>query len=186
MQMRNMQTSVSRDADIVVAAMVSIVGSTLIFQGWRLDPLLLLCQALTTSVAFWYGLEAFRLRAKADVEEQGILPPAEATSQQGFYGQQQQQQQPFTPPFQQRTEQQPGIGGLRGFQEPEGRFTGGYSLPPGAAGQQPYWAPMQQQSDLSSRWGSPPTNLAAGAPETVVRCVNFNVFLGSAVSTNIN
>ena len=39
-----MQTQISRDADIVVAAMVSIVGSTLIFQGWRLDPLLLLCQ----------------------------------------------------------------------------------------------------------------------------------------------
>jgi hypothetical protein len=44
LQMRNMQTQISRDADIVVAAMVSIVGSTLIFQGWRLDPLLLLCQ----------------------------------------------------------------------------------------------------------------------------------------------
>ena len=42
--MRNLQTQISRDADIVVAAMVSIVGSTLIFQGWRLDPLLLLCQ----------------------------------------------------------------------------------------------------------------------------------------------
>ena len=95
MQMRNLQTQISRDADIVVAAMVSIVGSTLIFQGWRLDPLLLLCQvstnrctpmsrlheskttlpwlppsqALTTSVAFWYGLEAFRLRAKTDLNE---------------------------------------------------------------------------------------------------------------------
>lgn len=44
LQMRNLQTKVSRDADIVVAAMISIVGSTLIFQGWRLDPLLLLCQ----------------------------------------------------------------------------------------------------------------------------------------------
>lgn len=44
LQARNMQQRVSRDADIVVAAMVSIVGSTLIFQGWRLDPLLLLCQ----------------------------------------------------------------------------------------------------------------------------------------------
>jgi hypothetical protein len=41
---RNVQREVSRDADIVVAAMISIVGSTLIFQGWRLDPLLLLCQ----------------------------------------------------------------------------------------------------------------------------------------------
>jgi hypothetical protein len=45
--MRNLQTRVSRDADIVVAAMISIVGSTLIFQGWRLDPLLLLCQVGT-------------------------------------------------------------------------------------------------------------------------------------------
>ena len=44
LQMRNLQRRVSRDADIVVAAMISIVGSTLIFQGWRLDPLLLLCQ----------------------------------------------------------------------------------------------------------------------------------------------
>lgn len=34
----------SRDPDIVVAAMISIVGGALIFQGWRLDPLLLLCQ----------------------------------------------------------------------------------------------------------------------------------------------
>lgn len=42
--MRNVENRVSRDADIVVAAMLSIVGSTLIFQGWRLDPLLLLCQ----------------------------------------------------------------------------------------------------------------------------------------------
>lgn len=70
--MRNFQYKVSRDADIVVAAMVSIVGSTLIFQGWRLDPLLLLCQALTTSVAFWYGLETFRLRSKeADMVRAG-------------------------------------------------------------------------------------------------------------------
>jgi hypothetical protein len=47
LQVRNMQREVSRDADIVVAAMISIVGSTLIFQGWRLDPLLLLCQVRT-------------------------------------------------------------------------------------------------------------------------------------------
>jgi hypothetical protein len=44
LQLRQMQRRISRDGDIVVAAMVSIVGSTLIFQGWRLDPLLLLSQ----------------------------------------------------------------------------------------------------------------------------------------------
>ncbi|KAF6255461.1 Ycf66 protein N-terminus-domain-containing protein [Scenedesmus sp. NREL 46B-D3] len=71
LQVRNVQREVSRDADIVVAAMISIVGSTLIFQGWRLDPLLLLCQALTTSVAFWYGLETFKLRGQIAEEVSG-------------------------------------------------------------------------------------------------------------------
>ncbi|GIL50186.1 hypothetical protein Vafri_6311 [Volvox africanus] len=75
LNLRNFQNKVSRDADIVVAAMVSIVGSTLIFQGWRLDPLLLLCQALTTSVAFWYGLETFRLRSKEADVPTPQLPP---------------------------------------------------------------------------------------------------------------
>ncbi|EFJ44404.1 hypothetical protein VOLCADRAFT_121328 [Volvox carteri f. nagariensis] len=75
LNLRNFQNKVSRDADIVVAAMVSIVGSTLIFQGWRLDPLLLLCQALTTSVAFWYGLETFRLRSKEADTPPPQLPP---------------------------------------------------------------------------------------------------------------
>ncbi|GIL87036.1 hypothetical protein Vretimale_14174 [Volvox reticuliferus] len=75
LNLRNFQNKVSRDADIVVAAMVSIVGSTLIFQGWRLDPLLLLCQALTTSVAFWYGLETFRLRSKEADLPPPQLPP---------------------------------------------------------------------------------------------------------------
>lgn len=73
LQLRSFQNKISRDADIVVAAMVSIVGSTLIFQGWRLDPLLLLCQALTTSVAVWYGMETFRLRSK---EQEMVRPPA--------------------------------------------------------------------------------------------------------------
>ncbi|WIA40379.1 hypothetical protein OEZ86_013743 [Tetradesmus obliquus] len=84
LQVRNVQREVSRDADIVVAAMISIVGSTLIFQGWRLDPLLLLCQALTTSVAFWYGLETFKLRGQmAEEEDQiaGQLPPPEGFNQ---------------------------------------------------------------------------------------------------------
>lgn len=53
LQVRNLQREVSRDADIVVAAMISIVGSTLIFQGWRLDPLLLLCQVGAAGLGRW-------------------------------------------------------------------------------------------------------------------------------------
>lgn len=55
-QIRNMQREVSRDADIVVAAMISIVGSTLIFQGWRLDPLLLLCQVKSSACSVYWLL----------------------------------------------------------------------------------------------------------------------------------
>lgn len=104
LQLRNLQRKISRDADIVVAAMISIVGSTLIFQGWRLDPLLLLCQALTTSVAFWYGLETFRLRSSLDAQQEkaessappesyypgpeqyrnGYLPPPQAPQMQEY------------------------------------------------------------------------------------------------------
>lgn len=68
LQLRKMSTRLSQDADIVVAAVVSVVGATLIFQGWRLDPLLLLSQTLTTGVAVFYGAEAFMLRGKAATE----------------------------------------------------------------------------------------------------------------------
>lgn len=147
LQARNMRQRVSRDADIVVAAMISIVGSTLIFQGWRLDPLLLLCQvrpaaagaqqqqqragraatqgagarckqrpatarapcagagstrlllpppppsqALTTSVAFWYGMETFKLRSQLDeaaAQPPQQLPPPDGMAP-GYPGQEQQ------------------------------------------------------------------------------------------------
>ncbi|GLC40909.1 hypothetical protein PLESTM_001125000 [Pleodorina starrii] len=103
LNLRNFQNKVSRDADIVVAAMVSIVGSTLIFQGWRLDPLLLLCQALTTSVAFWYGMETFRLRSKeADLPPPQLPPgmgpegsPLDAVQQAAAAAAAQQQQQQY-------------------------------------------------------------------------------------------
>lgn len=73
LQLRKMSTRLSQDADIVVAAVLSVIGATLIFQGWRLDPLLLLSQTLTTGVALFYGVETFRLRSSAGAQE---APPA--------------------------------------------------------------------------------------------------------------
>jgi len=132
--MRNMQAQVSRDADIVVAAMVSIVGSTLIFQGWRLDPLLLLCQALTTSVAIWYGLEAFRLRSKVS-DGEGVAgelpPPEEPVDYRAFGGQ---------GPGQAMSTQQQAPGGV------------------GARA----WSPADDATaGVSGRWGLPPRELSS-------------------------
>ena len=39
-------------------------------QGWRLDPLLLLCQLLTTTVAISYAWETFTARQDADRQQQ--------------------------------------------------------------------------------------------------------------------
>eukprot|EP00879_Flechtneria_rotunda_P013398 GHRR01013988.1.p1 GENE.GHRR01013988.1~~GHRR01013988.1.p1 ORF type:complete len:435 (+),score=202.23 GHRR01013988.1:589-1893(+) len=141
LQVRNMQKEVSRDADIVVAAMISIVGSTLIFQGWRLDPLLLLCQALTTSVAFWYGLETFKLRAQVTEDEgtdvAGQLPPPE-----GFNNNTGQIDKAFT------------------------QATRPSYLPPAVDRAIPQWGlqqqqqqlPTQQQQQQPGRWGLPPAD----------------------------
>ena len=138
LQLRSLQNQVSRDADIVVAAMVSIVGSTLIFQGWRLDPLLLLCQALTTSVAFWYGLEAFRLRTKEaqQQQQQQALPPPDATS--AYYPGQQQGSQG----------QDAAIRGMGGM-------PGGFYDPQGAPQFGAYPDPLKQpgQSPTPKQWG---------------------------------
>ncbi|GAX76606.1 hypothetical protein CEUSTIGMA_g4052.t1 [Chlamydomonas eustigma] len=181
LQMRNMQTQISRDADIVVAAMVSIVGSTLIFQGWRLDPLLLLCQALTTSVAFWYGLEAFRLRSKASMEEQSLLPPPEASSSNMMSGyppqQQQQQQAPFTstaPPQAYAPPSAPNVYNQQytstSYPPPAGFIPNGGYLPPALEDQAGYYAwltgqqqPQDSAAAASYSWGQPaPGTAAAG------------------------
>lgn len=81
-QVRNMQREVSRDADIVVAAMISIVGSTLIFQGWRLDPLLLLCQVCVCRPppAFQQHTTACLTRAHHCHFDQHLLPAGQAVS----------------------------------------------------------------------------------------------------------
>ncbi|PNH03813.1 hypothetical protein TSOC_010094 [Tetrabaena socialis] len=135
LNLRNFQNKVSRDADIVVAAMVSIVGSTLIFQGWRLDPLLLLCQALTTSVAFWYGLETFRLRSKeADLLPPGVGPDFGSMDAAQLAAMMQQQQQ------QQYYQQQGGAG------YPP---AGAPFLPPGAEASYP-WGDAQGSTASSS------------------------------------
>lgn len=152
LQLRSIQQKISRDADIVVAAMVSIVGSTLIFQGWRLDPLLLLCQALTTAVAVWYGLEAFKLRSKeVEQEERQQALVAEQLAEQQQLQQQQPQQQrrewgqgsEMQPPESYNTVASPGMG-----QGP--RF--GY-LPPGERPTPPWQTEWQGEAPGRTGWG---------------------------------
>ena len=111
-QLRRARPSVSRDFDVVASSVAIFSGGILVFQGWRLDPLLLFCQLLTAGMALSFAVEALRLREEV-VEGGGgaseglgggaALPPPYDTrvrggrqrgSSEGASFQQQQQQQP--------------------------------------------------------------------------------------------
>ncbi|KAL4860268.1 hypothetical protein ACK3TF_000449 [Chlorella vulgaris] len=81
-QVRRVKPWISKDYDIVVSSIGFLVGGILIFQGWRLDPLLLFGQLLTTGAALSFAVEALRLRSeqyeseeKAALQEVSERPP---------------------------------------------------------------------------------------------------------------
>ncbi|PSP19168.1 MAG: hypothetical protein BRC58_01620 [Cyanobacteria bacterium QS_8_64_29] len=61
--LRSVRPTLSRDQDIVFAAISLLCGLILIFQGWRLDPILQFGQFLLTGVAVAFGVETIRLRS---------------------------------------------------------------------------------------------------------------------------
>ncbi len=60
--MRSVRPELSRDHDIFFAAIALISGLILMFQGWRLDPLLLLGQLSLAGSAIFFAVENIRLR----------------------------------------------------------------------------------------------------------------------------
>ncbi|MGJ3253313.1 MAG: Ycf66 family protein [Elainellaceae cyanobacterium] len=61
--MRSVRPELSRDHDIFFAAIALISGLILMFQGWRLDPLLLLGQLSLAGSAVFFAVENIRLRS---------------------------------------------------------------------------------------------------------------------------
>ena len=73
-QLRRYRPGLSRDFDVIVSSVAIFSGGILVFQGWRLDPLLLFCQLLTAGMALAFAVETLRLReevAEAEVREEG-------------------------------------------------------------------------------------------------------------------
>lgn len=60
--MRSVRPELSRDHDIFFAAIALVSGLILMFQGWRLDPLLLLGQLALAGSAVFFAVENIRLR----------------------------------------------------------------------------------------------------------------------------
>ena len=60
--LRSVRPELSRDHDIFFAAVGLLCGLILLFQGWRLDPILQFGQFLLTGSAVFFAVETIRLR----------------------------------------------------------------------------------------------------------------------------
>ncbi|MDY6938251.1 MAG: Ycf66 family protein [Cyanobacteriota bacterium] len=60
--LRSVRPTLARDHDIFFAAVALLCGGILMFQGWRLDPILLFGQFLMTGSAAFFAVESIRLR----------------------------------------------------------------------------------------------------------------------------
>src|SRR5690242_11874082 len=67
---------VSRDYDLFFSSVGLLCGGILIFQGWRLDPILLLCQILSSATAIFFIGESLCLRGAKHFQNR---PPGNAS-----------------------------------------------------------------------------------------------------------
>lgn len=72
--MRSFRPELSRDQDIFFAAVGLLCGFILLFQGWRLDPILQFGQFLLTAMAVAFGVETIRLRAATTEQAKRSAP----------------------------------------------------------------------------------------------------------------
>jgi len=70
-QIRASRPEVSRDKDVFFSSVGLLCGGILVFQGWRLDPLMLFGQLMTAGTAVAFASETISLRQNLlEVEEE--------------------------------------------------------------------------------------------------------------------
>lgn len=72
--MRTVRPELSRDHDIFFAAVGLLCGFILLFQGWRLDPILQFGQLLLSGSAVFFAVESIRLRKVATEQARRNTP----------------------------------------------------------------------------------------------------------------
>lgn len=72
--LRSVRPELSRDHDIFFAAVGLLCGFILLFQGWRLDPILQFGQFLLTGSAVFFAIESIRLRGFATEQARRNTP----------------------------------------------------------------------------------------------------------------
>lgn len=61
---RGICKNLSHYYDLLVSSIGFLCGGILLFEGWRLDPILLLCQALSSLIVIVFISESFILRLR--------------------------------------------------------------------------------------------------------------------------
>ncbi|WP_267384541.1 Ycf66 family protein [Cyanobacterium sp. uoEpiScrs1] len=72
--LRSVRPELSRDHDIFFAAVGLLCGLILLFQGWRLDPILQFGQFLLTGSAIFFAVETIRLRGATTEQAKRNFP----------------------------------------------------------------------------------------------------------------
>ena len=72
--LRTVRPELSRDQDIFFAAVGLLCGFILIFQGWRLDPILQFGQLLLVGTTVFFAVESIRLRSIATQQAKSNTP----------------------------------------------------------------------------------------------------------------
>ena len=72
--LRSVRPELSRDHDIFFAAIGLLCGAILLFQGWRLDPILQFGQLLLSGSAIFFAVESIRLRGVATEQAKRNTP----------------------------------------------------------------------------------------------------------------
>jgi hypothetical protein len=72
--LRSVRPELSRDQDIFFAAVGLLCGFILIFQGWRLDPILQFGQLLLAGSTVFFAVESIRLRGIATQQAKRNTP----------------------------------------------------------------------------------------------------------------
>ncbi|MEB3224911.1 MAG: Ycf66 family protein [Synechococcus sp.] len=72
--LRSVRPELSRDHDIFFAAVGLLCGFILLFQGWRLDPILQFGQFLLSGSAVFFAIESIRLRGLATEQARRNTP----------------------------------------------------------------------------------------------------------------
>lgn len=72
--LRTWRPKLARDHDIFFAAIGLLCGGILLFQGWRLDPILAFGQFLLTGTAIFFAVESINLRGATIAQAKSRAP----------------------------------------------------------------------------------------------------------------